>query len=98
MRKIVRPEFFYGVPTRIPSPPRESTAGTFWQVENNGHTLGERFRRREPHSASLGSHNGVLGGVVKILVPRTFYKLVCYNFTFWRDVNIYCASHGFILW
>lgn len=98
MRKIVRPEFFYGFPARIPSSPRESAAGTFGQVENNGQTLGERFWRREPNAAPLGSHYGVLGGVVKILVSRAFYKLVCYNFSVWRDIHIYCASHGFILW
>gem|GEM_PF-6861288 len=60
--------------------------------------LGKRLWRREPYAASLGSHDGVLGGVVKILVSGAFYKLVCYNFSVWRDIHIYCASHRFIQW
>ena len=49
----------------------------FWgQIENNGNPLGERFWGREPYTASLGSHDGIQGGIVKKPVSRTFYELV----------------------
>ena len=50
--------------------------GAFGQAENNGNTLGERLWRRKPYTASLGSHDGIQGRVVKIPVSRTFYELV----------------------